>query len=48
VTIDPEEPLAAEWPQKLPVQEPSMAAAQLMPANRANSNIPVMVANPAV
>ena len=38
----------ARWPQKLPVQEPSMVAAQLMPANRANSSIPVMVANPAI
>ena len=38
----------AGWSQKLPVQEPSMAAAQLMPANRANSSVAVMVANPAV
>ena len=48
MTIDPEGPLAAGWPQKLPVQEPSMVAAQLMPANRANSSTAVMVANPAI
>jgi len=36
------------WPQKLPVQAPSMVAAQLRPANTANSSTPTMVANPAV
>jgi Zn-dependent protease with chaperone function len=38
----------ASGPQKVPTQEPSMVAAQLMPANMANSRIVAVMATPAV